>query len=394
MLQCSDHPTVDFIATEGGTYADNHLKHYIAVFDPVSGQLDVTEAKKMTVRRTIRQAEPEQEADEAPVQPTSNYSSRSALTHSFGTKKSKKLVQSRAENVLYSRGADQNATNPLSEVLLSSMPEVEALPTTPDGRILDTAAVLQASKPLPTPDLTATNVFHAYPLSNLVFPAPYTSTLTAMPTSEWRTVISEGKTVQTTSRFVANRIAHVVQAANAHPSPDSPQTTNVQLLRYILLLIEFSRTISRFRAGKGFPPASKWLPSRITDQAKIPSPLLDGLLKKYCPGGTGPTKSDLILLHTTILTLTLHIPPPSGNHGAAMLVTHPSDVQQDLSLTPEDTRKYLRELGCKIEKATDKELETWGIQRPGEKEARPKYAKLRVPLVFPKMSRGPPARGR
>ena len=274
------------------------------------------------------------------------------------------------------------------------MPEVEALPATPDGRILDTAAVIQAAKPLPTPDLTATNVFQAYPLSNLVFPSPYTFTLTAMPTSEWRTAISEGKTVQTTSRFVAKHIANIAQAANAHPSPESPQTTNLQLLRYILLLIEFSRAISKFRAGKGFPPISKWPPSRISDQSKIPSPLLKALLKKYCPEGSGPTKFDLMLLHTTILALTLHIPPPSGNHGPAVLMTDPSDVQQDLSLTPEDTRKYLRELGCKNERATDQELETWGIRKPGDKEVRRKYAKLRLPLVFPKMSRGPPSRGR
>jgi DNA-directed RNA polymerase I subunit RPA49 len=345
----------------------------------------------MTVRRIIRQAEPDQEDDEAPVEPTLNYSSRSALTHSFGTKKSKKLVQSRAENVLYSRDSDQNAANPLSEALLSSMPEAEVLPMTSDGRTIDTAAAMQAAKPLPTPDLTATNVSQAYPLSSLVFPSPYISTLTAMPTSEWRTVISEGKTVQTSSRYIANRIAGITQAANAHPSPQSRQTTNLQLLRYILLLIEFSRAISKFRAGKSFPPISKWPTSRISEQAKIASPLLNALLKKYCPNNAGPTKFDLMLLHTTVLALTLHIPPPSGNHGPGVLITDPTDVQQDLALAPGDARKYLRELGCRSETATDKELKTWGVRKPGGKEAKPKYAKLRVPLVFPKMSRGPPS---
>lgn len=344
----------------------------------------------MTVRRTIRQAGPAEE-DEAPIQPTSNYSSRNALTHTFGTKKSKKMVQSRAENVLYSRDADPNAANPLSEVLLSSMPEAEALPTTSDGKTLDTAAAIQAAKPLPTPDLTATNVSQAYPLSNLVFPSPYSSTLTAMPTSDWRKTISEGERISTSARFVANRAMHIIQAANAHPSPDSPQTTTLQLLRYIYLLVELARAIKKFRPGKGIPPISKWASGKITDQSNLPAPLLNGLVKKYCPNGTGPTKFDVMLLHTTIQALSLHIPPPSGRHGAGMLATEPTDIQQDLNLAPEDARRYWRELGCKIEGGTDTELGTWGLKKPSEKGVKVKYAKLRLPLVFPQVSRGPPS---
>jgi DNA-directed RNA polymerase I subunit RPA49 len=388
LLHSSAHPTIDFTATEGGTYANNHLKHYVAVYDPTTNQLDITEVKNMTIRGIARQADMAEE-DEAPVRPTSNYSSRNALTHTFGTKKSKKLVQSRAENVLYSRDADPDAANPLSEALLSSMPEAEALPTTSDGRILDTAAAIQAAKPLPIPDLTATHVSDAYPLSHLVFPPPSSSTLIAMPTSYWRKLISEGQRVSVSSRFTANRIAYITQAANAHPSTDSPQSTTLQLLRYILLLIELARAISKFRPGKGFPPVSKWPSGRLADQPKLPTHLLNALTSKYCPNGTGPTKFDLTLLHTTILALTLHIPPQSGKQVPGILATDPTDIQQDLNLAADDTRRYFRELGCKVEVATDKELGTWGIRKASEKAAKIKYAKLRLPLVFPQVSRGP-----
>lgn len=342
----------------------------------------------MTIRATVRQAGTAEE-DEAPIQPTPDYSSRNDLTRTFGTKKSKKLVQSRAENVLYSREADANAANPLSEALLSSMPEADTLPTTPDGRILDTAAAIQAAKPLPTPDLTATNVAQAYPLVNLVFPSPYSSTLTAMPTSDWRKLIADGTQVFTTSRFVANRVLYITEAANAHPSPNSPQTVTLQILRYILLLVELARFIAKYQYKKGIPPISKWPPNRLTDQPNIPIPLLRALVDRYCPNGTGPTKFDLILLHTTILALTLHVPPPSGDHGPGMLATDPTDIQQDLNLTPADTRKYFRELGCKSGAATDKELEVWGIREPVEQVVKTMYAKLKLPLVFPHVSRGP-----
>ena len=345
----------------------------------------------MTVRRTVRQAGAAEE-DEAPVEPASSYSSRSVLTHTFGTKKSKKLVQSRAENVLYSRDADPNAANPLSEALLSSMPEPEALPTTSDGRTIDTAAAIQAGKPLPKPDLTATDVSQAYPLSNLIFPSPHNSTLAAMPISEWRKLISEGERVTSSSRFVANRVVYITQAANTDPSPETQQTSTLQLLRYIYLLIEFCRAISRFRPEKHIPPISKWSTGKITDRSTFPNPLLNALTTKYCPGGKGPTKSDLILLHTTILALTLHIPPPSGTHGLDVLATDPTDIQQDLNLSPHDARKYFRELGCKVELGTDTELSTWGIRKPGEEAGvKTKYAKLRLPLVFPQVSKGPPS---
>lgn len=345
----------------------------------------------MTVRGTVRQAEAA-EGDEAPIEPTSNYSSRTALTHTFGTKKSKKLVQSRAENVLYSRDADSNAANPLSEALLSSMPESEALPINSDGKPIDTTTAIQAGKPLPKPDLTTTDVSQAYPLSHLILPYPYQSTLTAMPIADWRKLISEREAVQSSSRFIAHRVTYITQTANTQPSPESPGTATLQLLRYIYLLIEFSRAISRFQPERRITPISKWSTGKITDQSNFPTPLLNALTIKYCPGGKGPTKFHLILLHTTILALTLHIPPPSGTHGPDILATDPTDIQQDLNLTPHEARKYFRELGCKVEGATDTELDTWGIKKPIEKaRTKTKYAKLRLPLVFPQISKGAPS---
>jgi DNA-directed RNA polymerase I subunit RPA49 len=363
----------------------------VAVYDPISGSLDITEARKMTVRGTIRQAgSAEADEDEAPIEPTSNYSSRNALTHTFGTKKSKKMVQSRAENVLYSRDTDPAAANPLSEALLSSMPKAE----TADGKILDAAAAIQAAKPLPIPDLTATDVSQAYPLSSLVFPFPFSSTLSAMPTSDWRKTISEGNGISSSSRYLANRVTHITHAANTDSDPTSPHITTLQLLRYIYLLIELARALQKFRPGKPMPPISSWPPARITDQASLPAPLLSGLLKKYCPNRTAPTKSDMTMLHTTILALTLHIPPPSGQHVPGMLATEPTDIQQDLNLGADDARRYWRELGCKMEVGTDAEFQTWGVSKPGPLGLKIKYAKLRVPLVFPRVGRGPSSRRR
>lgn len=62
LLQSSEHPTIDYTGREeeaGGT--DSLLKHYVGIFDPSTGKLQVMEARKMAVRGIVRsqQAAPE-----------------------------------------------------------------------------------------------------------------------------------------------------------------------------------------------------------------------------------------------------------------------------------------------------------------------------------------------
>ncbi len=55
LLHSSDHPKLDYTAREeeaGG--ADTLLKHYVGVYDPETGKLEVMEARKMVVRGSVR----------------------------------------------------------------------------------------------------------------------------------------------------------------------------------------------------------------------------------------------------------------------------------------------------------------------------------------------------
>jgi len=55
LLHSSDHAKLDYTAREeevGG--ADALLKHYISVYDPDTGELEVIEARKMVVRGSVR----------------------------------------------------------------------------------------------------------------------------------------------------------------------------------------------------------------------------------------------------------------------------------------------------------------------------------------------------
>lgn len=383
LLQSSSHSMIDYVATEDKSSTAKYLKHYVAVYDPVTGQLQVIEARRMGIRSSVRQQEQVQEDGSDEIETTTKYSSRAALTHAFGTKKSRKAVASFAENALISKAAADNPNTPMSQALLSSMPT----PDQADEMGESTETLIQANKPLPVPNLATNDITKVYPLSALVFPSPPSKTLDQMPLEDWKTKIGDKKPIECGSRFVAVRSTPAVMAVNANPEMVSARET-LQLLRYTLILIELAFYLRTISSQKRIPSVAKW-ESQIT--GPLPAGLVEKIVEKYCPNGMGPTKNATTLLQTTILALTLHIPPPSGNHGVGVLATETYDIQQDLALKPEEIRHLFRELGCKWEPATDAELERWGlVKKKPKKEGglAPRFAKLKFPIEFPKMSRG------
>ena len=64
LLHSESHRTMDYTARED--HPKGLLRHYIGVFDSASGELELIEARKMTVRGTVRARKA---ADEALAQP-------------------------------------------------------------------------------------------------------------------------------------------------------------------------------------------------------------------------------------------------------------------------------------------------------------------------------------
>lgn len=55
LLHSREHPAINYTAREHPTGSDAHLtKHYVAVYDPQTGELQVVEARKMDVRSSLR----------------------------------------------------------------------------------------------------------------------------------------------------------------------------------------------------------------------------------------------------------------------------------------------------------------------------------------------------
>ncbi|KEF60575.1 uncharacterized protein A1O9_02136 [Exophiala aquamarina CBS 119918] len=403
LLHSTSHPTIDFTAVETSTSnaTEKHIRHYLAIFDPATNELKVTDAKKMTVRSTVRQVEHAEEDEEEGTSsfPPATPFSRAALTEAFGTKKSKKAVASVAENRLLA-GSGEHADDPISNAILSTIKDEDDVANSVES---GNTNLSRSSKPLPQADLSATEIRDVYPLSALVFPAPPYTTLSQMPIAYWRDHIKSKKDVRSRSRFVANRVQYLTQSYLSNPA-DEHLLLNLQLLRYILLLIELHTYISRLPQRRPIPPPDKW-PAKTTSDSSLSTAFLSNLIARFLPTSQ-PTTQAKTLLTTTILALTLHIPPPRFQHGSKILITEPTDIALDLALQSTEVSKLFRELGCKLESVSDGDLRAWGLEKVVGKAGRkitdedgkeitlprPKFAKLRFPVEFPKVSAGRPGR--
>ncbi|OAX82782.1 hypothetical protein ACJ72_02870 [Emergomyces africanus] len=406
LLQSSAHPKIDFVGKEGENDLDALWNHYVAVYDPDAGILELVEARKMTVRGCVRRVPRKAIADEdedGDGDVKSNWAQRTALTEAFGTKQSRKAIQSIAENALLSNTPAGSAPTAAESALLSSIPKDPAVSPQKAAQ-----AEIQAAKPLPKPNLSATHPSQVYAIETLV--PNGISTLHTLPVRDWQDAIAAGEPVLSSSRFVAHRVDHVVRSGDV---------MQLQLLRYIMILIELSRSLKPNRGGGGGGAASsvaagsKKLPPRedlrrilsgsaassvssasssqftTTNNpaaATLPDSFLDALRRKFVPQRSFLSKTDITFLHTTICALSLHIPPEAG-FAANELATDPADLRDDLSLEYQTIQQYFRELGCKVEKPRESEFAKWGVRSKVEAGAR-RIAKLRIPVEFPKVSRG------
>ncbi|KAJ5574033.1 uncharacterized protein N7459_008460 [Penicillium hispanicum] len=405
LLQSSDHEKMDFVGREGtGEDADSQLKHYVAVVDPERKTWQIVEARRVTLRGAVRtHREVEEDSDE---EMNTMRAQRTALTNTFGTKQSRKAVQSMAENAQLS-SAPAGAVPEAGAALMASLPADVASGL---AKATNVQAEVQAAKPLPTPDLTAAHPSDVYPLENLV-PGGHSTLRQLTGVDEWRQQMESGLGVTTGSRYVSSRVEAVVQSGNP---------TQLQVLRFIQLLLEFARSLKGGGQSKGSGPGSKKLPPRdelrtilsSTGASKtgktgkedpeptgdlLPDSVVDAVRRRFAPSGGFLTKHDLTLLHTTICALSLHIPPQPAKDGGSSslggnspneLATDPADLRDDLRLDSNIVQQYFRELGCRIDRPRESEFSKWNI-KGGRAEANARrIARLRVPVEFPKVSRG------
>ncbi|KPI36999.1 uncharacterized protein AB675_5999 [Cyphellophora attinorum] len=404
LLYSSDHDTIDFTAreTRTTTTSEAHTKHYVAIFDPATKQLTVTEAKKLAARSTVRQVEQDKaDSDSENEHPTpSQRASRAALVEAFGTKKSRKALQGAAENRLLARGSGNDS---LSEAIRSSVKQEDVLADPDFGASQEAAA--QSNKPLPPANLTTTDIREVYAISRLVRPRGQ-ATLDDISVAKWESYASRTppKPIVSAFHFVANRAGPLLQRqAQLLETGESPNRflplvkTHIRLLRYIEFLLYLHKFLAAAKPRRQLDRLDRDA-ANIQDMCAIlPFASLLNHFSHFFPDNM-PTAPAMTLLRSTILAFTLHIPPAGRVPDTQVLVTEPTDIARDLGKDIDEMLKLYRELGCQNKPLSDTEIAMWGLERLRKGDSKVatkvKFAKLKFPIEFVKVSQGARARGR
>ena len=232
LLHSSAHPKLDYIAREEcSNGSESHLKHYIGVYDPETGKLQLVQARKLVIRSTLRSSGDEDKDSDSDKDIVNNLSARSNLGLAFGTKKSQKAIRALTTNAIKASPTKSmsqtsgtgRALDPLALAVMSSMAQsTSSMPTREQMQ-----AEIDEKKPIPKPNMTAELPEGIYPVEQLV---GGTNNLRSMNVQELMDKVKAGEDVRTKSLFVSNRLKAVVL---------SDDVKRVKTLRYLLLLLEW-----------------------------------------------------------------------------------------------------------------------------------------------------------
>jgi len=244
------------------------------------------EAQKLEVRSVLR---PSDEDIEKEKQAQTIAARRIALGLEFGTKKSKKAIAAVTENAITRNTvagttAEELKANPLAAAVLDSIASATTdMPTRADVQI-----AVDASKPRPIPNLSATTPSEVYTTESVIGERTFED----IPVKDWQQIVKEDGDIQTGSRFVAKRLL---------PALKKGDVERVKILRYLLALVDFYAALKsgKSKTGKVLPP-KELLVKRMQSS---PS-LIDGIKRKFAKGvEMNRWQIDYLMTHIAALTL-------------------------------------------------------------------------------------------
>ncbi|KAL8938422.1 MAG: hypothetical protein Q9211_003205 [Gyalolechia sp. 1 TL-2023] len=351
-------PIIDYIAREEEDGSDSLLSHYLGVFDPESGQLQLVRARKLVLRSKVR---PVANTEERAAKPQNGLSARNTLGLTFGTKKSQRAIEALTKNAIspskpgrVAAGQTQPALDPIASAVVSSMAATTSMPTREELQ-----AAVDESKPRPQPNPDAKTPADVYPIEKLAG----REVLRQMTIKEWQDAVENGEEILTRSRFVSHRVQNLVSGGDVR---------KLKTLKYLLLLLEWYGALpAPTKLGGRRVPGAEKLHSALAGWS---SSLVDGVTHRFAEQGRMVTRWHLDNLITHICALAATV------DGFA---TDVYDLMQDLKLEMKNMKKYYREIGCQVSPPTEGEMRRMGI---GKAEAKRRVvARLKLPLEFPKM---------
>lgn len=352
LLHASNHRSLDFTGKEEKAVKSGvAMQHYVGIFDPKTGKLEVVSAKKMEIRGTVRARDAsEDQMTGVPVSKT-NIDLRNTLGQTFGTKKAKKAIASITENAIGTRKRKEDGSWESMEmgagdrVLMETMVEATSSMATRE----ELQAVVDKAKPVPRGNYDAEEIQDVYVPSQIVG----ADVLASIPVRDWQQAARTNEPIDVYSRFVAQRVNHVAMR-------DDPE--HLRLLRYMYWLILYWQALrpGKERGTKRQLPREK-LKERMDG---APEPIIENIRRTFSDSGTvRKFHADLLATHCAAFACIL------DNYETDML-----DLREDMKFEQKQMSQYFMEIGArmKVVKAEDKTKHV---------------AKLALPLVFPNAMR-------
>lgn len=265
LLHSSPHPAsnLDFtgrlqLRAEHASKTPPAYRNYIAVFDPVTSTLQILPALPLEIRRSFRPTAKDLATEASRAVKQTAMVQRQQLGLEFGTKKAKKLIESRTTNAIQSgrgpaaaaaasdsasQGQDRTVgpsqqslpgelDDPLTRAVLQSISEsVSHMPTRAEMQ-----QEADAAKPRPKPDLSATSLEAVYPVALLVG----ADELQLVDVTGWEQAVAGKMPVRTRSRFVSERIVRTVGEGGVE---------KLKALRFLLGLVDYHQALVKSGGG-------------------------------------------------------------------------------------------------------------------------------------------------
>ncbi|CAK7227086.1 DNA-directed RNA polymerase I subunit rpa49 [Sporothrix curviconia] len=353
LLHSSSHRTVDFTAKEDKALStDSTLQHYIGIYDPATGELEVVNAKKMEIRGNVRARDAtKDQMTGVPVRKT-NTDMKNELGQTFGTKKAKKAILSLTENAIGTRKRNADGSYVAEQmgdgdlVLMKTMEEATSGMATRE----ELQAVVDKAKPVPRGNYEAEDIQDVYVPSQIVG----ADVLASIPVRDWQQSAKAGEPISVYARYVAQRVAVVAIRDDA--------LDHLRLMRYMYWLILYLQCArpGKERGTKRQPPREK-----LKEQMDgCPDTVIQHIRQRFSDSGTiRKFHVDLLMTHCAAFACIL------DNYEVDML-----DLREDLKLEQKQMSQYFSEIGARI-KVVKEEAKTKHI------------AKLMLPLRFPNSMR-------
>ncbi|KAF5027880.1 hypothetical protein F66182_21 [Fusarium sp. NRRL 66182] len=357
LLHSTAHRSLDYTAKADGVRGSKPpLNHFVGIYDPKTGKLQVVEAKKMTVRGSVRAKQASATASSERDMKQSMMDLKTDLGQTFGTKKAKKAIQENVLNAIAPQKKAGDAPTKIDAAARAMLNSVGEITSTMASRE-ELQAVVDEAKPVPVANMDATEIQDVYDPKKIIG----ADILKMVPVREWQEKAQHKDSIQVPSRFVAARVNRVAGNEDA--------VDRLRVLRYFffVLLFYLHSKPGKVKGTRSVPPRDK------LREALSPAPeaVIESIRRKFSDRGEmRKFHIDLLMTHCCVF--------------ASIVDNFEVDTQNlrdDLKIDQKTMNAYFHEIGGRVRPVTNKDTKITVT-----------VARLTLPLNFPKQRHIAPKR--